>query len=151
MEDKTKKQLDFLLADFQSAKSEIIRRSNLQRIALALLLSLYAYLGSTLAEKQFNHFHIVFLWASTLLGFIYYDREAMEISRLGLIIRERIAKPVGYLLGVKAENIIPTEVHGDFKYPTNMLTKRYDFIFKIIIFLGIPISFSLYFIIKRYC
>ena len=144
MTEKQKKQLDFLLADFKAAKDEISRRSNLQKIVLTLLITFYAWFIPNFIQNSISSDKIVLLLLVVFLAYIFYDREAKEISRLGLIIRERIAKPVSKMLKVKSTKIIPTEVHES-PYPTDKLTKRYDKIFNSIVFLVIPIFYLVLF------
>ncbi len=143
MNEEQKEQLKFLLADFQAAKNEISRRSDLQKVVLMLLVSFHAWFITT--QDLFSIDKIGILWLVVILAYIFYDREAKEISRLGLIISSRICKYVSEILGKPSTQIIPTEVHES-AYPTDELTRKYDIIFNSAIFLIIPVFYTVLFI-----
>ena len=146
MENNKNRQIDFLLADFNSAKNEISRRSTLQKTVLTLLIAFYAWITNELLKDFSNVNRVPIIWLVVPLAYIFYYREGKEISRLGFIIRERIAEYVSEIIDIEKEKIIPTEVMDRERYPTDRITKRYDKIFNYTIFLILPAIFTVLFI-----
>ncbi|MEW8469473.1 MAG: hypothetical protein AB2637_13150 [Candidatus Thiodiazotropha sp.] len=112
MDDKEQRLLDFLLADFNSAKNEISRRSNLQKAVIASMLVFYAWLFQLSFSNGLELPMVVLVWIVSFLGYTFYIRESSEIKRLGWTIKEKIAKPTGAILGHMPEEVIPTEAHA---------------------------------------
>ena len=139
------KQSDFLLADFNAIKAEIARRSNLQKVVLTLIVSFYAWFVPTAMTNSISLINILIIWLVVILAYTFYFREGYEISRLALIIRERIAKYMSEMLKIESDKIIPSEVH-DRQYPTDGITRRYDRIFNSTVFLIIPIVCTIIYI-----
>ncbi len=102
--------LDFLLEDFKRMKSEITRRSNLQKAAIAALLALYA--GIFTSEK-IGIYDVLASWGAALLIAAYIYREHNEIARLGWTIKSEIASQVGTVIGVDQRMVIPSEAQAE--------------------------------------
>lgn len=100
----------YLVADFQAIKSEIARRSNAQKAALAAVVAFYAWLLNQLVSTDLGLWHICAVWIVVILGYVFYKREGLEIGRLGAIARRGIAEIAAKHLNIPAENIIPSEV-----------------------------------------
>lgn len=110
MTEEQKIQHEYLLADFESIKAEIARRSSAQKTALAAVVGFYAWLLNQLVLTNLNPWHITAVWTVVILAYVFYKREGLEISRLGAIVRNNIAEVVSRNLNIPAENIIPSEV-----------------------------------------
>ena len=92
MDDKEQRLLDFLLADFNAIKSEIARRSNLQKAVIASMLAFYAWLFERSLGNGLELTLVILVWIVSFLGYTFYIRETSEINRLGWTIKEKIEK-----------------------------------------------------------
>ena len=150
MTDEQKIQHDYLLADFQATKAEIARRSNAQKTALAAMVGFYAWLLSQLVSTTLCFWHIGAIWIVTILGYVFYRREGVEIVRLGALIRSKIAEVAAKNLNVSAESLIPSEVNAaDKKY--DCVTKTLDRIFSVSLFGLIPGTLTVLYIVETIC
>src|SRR5262249_8234907 len=89
--DKIDRQLEFLRADFQTLKTEIVRRSDLQRYALAAYLVLVSSLTGIVVNGMRLALPVTGLWSGSFLTLLFWCRENLEIIRLAGIIQQRIA------------------------------------------------------------
>jgi hypothetical protein len=143
MDEKQQKLLDFLLADFNAIKSEIARRSALQKAAVAALLALYAWVFN----KTSVTFEVVILsWGTAILAALYVYRESREINRLGWLIKDKIAGQACEITGGDKETLIPSEAHAS-NQDSDGMNKFISTIFVAVIFFVVP----LYLTIKHYC
>jgi len=140
-----KKYLEYLLADFGAIKSEIARRSNLQRIIIAAYISVMAIVGKEAASYTLTAPLLVGLWISGTLAFQFYTREGLEIGRLGLIIRKRIAPLVSEILKVETQDLLHSETNAAFP-DIDKITTRYDRQFKWILFFILPLVFTVFYL-----
>ena len=111
--DSQQRQMDFLLADFAAIKAEINRRSTLQRVVLFGYVALWALVIQQAPSFSVPGLWIVTVWVAAVLGFQFYARERLEISRLGGVIKTRIAPVASSIIGVPAADIVPSETKGD--------------------------------------
>lgn len=147
MTDEQNKQHDYLLADFQATKAEIARRSNAQKTALAAMVVFYAWLLNQLVSTNFGLWHLGAIWIVTILGYVFYKREGVEIGRLGVLIRRNIAEVAAKDLNVSAENLLPSEVSAaDDKY--DCISKALDWIFSVSLFGLIPGALTVFYIFE---
>ena len=148
MEDDKEKLMNFLLADYQSIKSEIARRSNLQKAIHAALVAFYLWmLNNYFSENNKLHL-VVIMWAVVLLTYLYYQKEHLEIQRLGSIIRSKIAETASGILSVEPKILLPTETDSaNEKYGCK--TRAYNTALMVSIFLLIPISVTLYYLLTE--
>lgn len=112
MDDKENKLLEFLLADFDALKSEIARRSNLQKAVVAAVLAFYAWSFQRMLSNHIELTVVLIAWVVSFLAFTFYTREGSEIERLGWTIKSKIAVPASKILGVTPEEVIPSEAHS---------------------------------------
>jgi hypothetical protein len=89
--DEKQGQLSCLLTDFTSLKSEIARRSDLQRVAVLAYVGIVALLFREQATSAASVAWVPAAWVSCLLAALYYVREQLEIERLAGIIRQGVA------------------------------------------------------------
>ena len=149
MDDKEQRLLDFLLADFNAAKSEIARRSNLQKAVTASMLAFYAWLFQRSLSNGLELSLVVLVWVVSFLGYTFYIRENSEIKRLGWTIKENIAKPTGAILGRSPEEVIPTEAHAT--EPSEVGWRQIiSVVFKVFIYLVAPLYLSGTYLCKAY-
>ncbi len=131
-----------ILADFNSVKSEIARRSGLQRVALVLLLTAYGFLFKFNLDSYDNEplLGLVFAllaWLASYLTYIFYEREHIEIMRLGGIIRDTMAPKVKELLG---KEVFFSETFPDHSDKAALLQRDFDSV----VYWVIPIFFLIY-------
>lgn len=150
MTDEQKIHHDYLLADFQATKAEIARRSNTQKTALAAMVAFYASLLNPLVSISLGLWHIVAVWIVTILGYVFYKREGLEIGRLGALIRTKIAEVAAKDLNVLAENLIPSEVSAADK-EFDCKTRLLDWIFSVSLFGLIPGTITVLYIVEAVC
>jgi hypothetical protein len=150
MTDEQKIQHDYLLADFQATKAEIARRSNAQKTALAAMVAFYAWLLNQLVSTSLGPWHIGAVWIVTILGYVFYKREDIEIGRLGALIKIKIAGVAAKNLNVSAENILPSEVCAADK-EFDCKTKSLDWIFSVSLFGLIPITLTTFYLFEATC
>lgn len=149
MDEKKQRFLDFLLADFNATKSEIARRSNLQKAVTASMLAFYAWLFERSLSNGLELSLVVLVWIVSLLGYTFYIRESAEIRRLGWTIKEKIAKPTGVILGRSTEEVIPSEAHAT--EPSEVGWRQIvSVIFKVFIYLVAPLYLTGTYLCKAY-
>lgn len=150
MTDEQKIQHDYLLADFQAIKAEIARRSNAQKTALAAIVAFYAWPLNQLVAANLSVWHIGAIWVVTILGYVFYKREGLEIGRLGALIKTKIAEVAAKNLNVSPEHLIPSEVcAADEKFDCK--TKPLDWIFSVTLFGLIPGTLTVLYIVEAIC
>lgn len=137
--------LQFVRADIESIKAEIARRSNLQRIVLATYIAAIAFVAKVATSQELTAPLLVGLWVSGTLALQFYTREGIEIRRLGLIIRERIAPIVSEILRVTAQDVFPSETNKKFS-KLDKITSAYDRQFKWILFLVLPLAITVFYL-----
>ncbi|MBI3637295.1 MAG: hypothetical protein HY216_13960, partial [Candidatus Rokubacteria bacterium] len=143
------RQLDFLLADLAALKTEIARRAGLQRLALALYLALVAAVtGSLMADKKLA-VAIAGLWMGGLLALLFWCREHLEISRLGCLISQRIAKKASAILGVPEADLVPSEVMPTVDETVDRETHRYHVAFMWLALFVTPLLLTLHALLQR--
>lgn len=150
MTDEQKIKHDYLLADFQATKAEIARRSNAQKTALAAMIAFYAWLLNQLVSSTIGLWHIGAIWIVTILGYVFYKREAIEIGRLGKLIRTKIAEVAANDLNVSAEKLIPSEVQAGDK-EADCKTEALDWVFSLSLFGLIPGTLTGIYIVEAIC
>jgi hypothetical protein len=143
MEAKEQKLLEFLLADFNAIKSEIARRSNLQKAAVAALFALYAWVFN---KTSVNIEAVILSWVAAILAGMYVYRESREISRLGWVIKHNVAGQASKIIGVDEKSIFPSEAHAS-EPSADIPYKIISTIFAIVIYFIVP----LYLTIKYFC
>lgn len=89
-EELQKIQTDFLLADFNSIKLEISRRSDQQKTAYLLYLAGISWIFTTVVSSEPHITYILVTWFVLVIAKIFIDKEGLEIGRLGGIIRLQI-------------------------------------------------------------
>lgn len=136
------KHLEFLLADFNAIKAEIARRSNLQRVVLAAYIGLFAVVGKQIASYSATAPLVIGLWFGSALSLQFYTRESLEITRLGSIIRERIAPVANKILNVPIEDLLPSQTNSEFP-KINSVTSLYNIQFKWIVFFCLPLLITI--------
>lgn len=135
--DTQQKHLDYLLADFAAIKAEIGRRSTLQRAVLVAYVAVLAVEFQRAASSTLSTLWIVALWAASALAFQFYAREALEIARLGTVIRERIALVASEIIGAPADRLLPSETNAEI--PATLSRRRfYDSSFNWVVFFAAP-------------
>ena len=107
------KHLDYLLADFAAIKSEIARRSTLQRLVLAAYLAILAVVFQQAVSPALSAPWVIVLWSASAFGFQFYAREGLEIGRLATVIHTRIAPLAGEIIGVPPERLLPSEMNPE--------------------------------------
>ena len=142
------KHLDFLIADFSATKAEIARRSNLQRIVLAAYVALLGLVFKQAASSNLTLFWICGLWISGALAQSFHQRERLEISKLGRLIKERMAKTASDILEVNQKDLLHSQTNGSFPEITKQ-TQPLDHLFHWSLFCFIPILITIFFFFKR--
>ncbi|MEW6441851.1 MAG: hypothetical protein AB1640_13030 [bacterium] len=143
LSEKDKQSLDFLKADFNAIKAEIGRRSSLQKAVLLAYFAVLAFVFRADASGSFLVSRISALWLSAILAFLYYQREDLEIRRLGAIISEKIAISAERITSTPKECLLPSET--DNYHPKYCRSaKVYYVIFQWLTFLVIPILLTVY-------
>lgn len=141
-------QLKFLLADFTATKSEIARRSSLQRVVLAVYVAALAVVFREVVTSHASAIWLLAVWAAAALAFQFYAREGLEIMRLSRIIRDRTAHKAAALIGCQKEDLLPSET--DPEVPQTLPRRiSYDRSFNWALFCGAPAALSAIFIAKR--
>ena len=142
-EEKEKKLLEFLLADFNAMKSEIARRSNLQKAAVAALLALYAWVFNALNDGNSVEL-IVISWGAAILVGTHVYRERMEIRRLGGIIKNNVARKAGKIIGTDGNSITPSEAPASDPNDAS-LRKSISLLFAVVVYFIVPLLLTLKF------
>jgi hypothetical protein len=141
MNDKEQRLLDFLLADFNAIKSEIARRSNLQKAVIAAMLAFYTWLFQRSLGNGLELSLVVLVWVVSFFGYTFYLRESAEIKRLGWTIKEKIGKPTGVILSRSTEEVIPSEA-GATELPEGSWRPMISTLFQIFLYLIAPLYFA---------
>jgi len=149
LENKKQKHLDFLLADYNAMKSEIARRSNLQRVVLAAYIAAIVLVFKGATESNLTSLHIMIIWITSTLTLNYYFREGMEICRLGEIIKTRISPVVSKIIDVDPNEIFPSQTCSQISKIDN-ITKKYDQQFNWTLFFIVPLGITLFYFTKNY-
>jgi len=145
LKDKEQKQLDYLLADYGAVKSEIARRSNLQRVVLAAYISVVALILKEATEATLTSLFIMGLWLSAALSLNYYIREGLEICRLGEIAKNRISTVASKIIDVDPKVLLPSQASSQLAEIDN-ITKIYDRQFNWVLFLVVPAGVTLFYL-----
>lgn len=140
---KQNKYLDFLIADFNAIKLEIARRSNLQRVLLAAYIAMLAIIFNEFTKANFSLVWICGLWVGVTLAQIFYQRERLEIERLGRIVKKRIAKEASEILERDQRTLLHSQTNSQFN-EINRQTHPIDRLFHWAIFFIIPILLTIY-------
>ncbi len=148
MEDNKEKLMGFLLADYQSIKNEIARRSNLQKAIHAALVAFYLWMLNNYFSENNKLNLIVVMWAVVILAYLFYQKEHFEIQRLGSIIRNKIAETASGILGVDPKSILPSETDSANEIYDHK-TRAYNTALMVSIFILIPISVTLYYLLTE--
>src|SRR4030067_3498558 len=143
---KKDRKIECLIADFGAIKSEIARRSSLQRVVLAAHIGIIAYIVQNAISKETSYIWVFVIWLTALLSTNFYFREDLEIHRLGRIIETKISKYISEHINVPEGELFPSEETYEKKYLK--FTKKYDFEFNWIVFLLFPFALSSYIIIN---
>lgn len=147
--EKEKRQIDCLIADFGAIKSEIGRRSNLQRVVIAAYLAVMVFIFQQVASDNIMIIWVAVLWWSAALTITYYFREDLEIHRLGSIIKNNIAPIISKSIQASALELFPSENEYDKTYLK--FTRPYDIEFNWSIFFLFPMVMSGYIISHQKC
>lgn len=141
-------QLKCLLADFNSIKTEIVRRSTLQRFVLVAQLAVLALVFQQAATSALTSLWVVGLWVSSALAFQFYAREGLEIARLGAIISKKIAPIASELTGAAPQYLFPSQTDPE---ATDTLERRsaYNREFMWAVFFVIPMLLTVLFTAAR--
>ncbi len=148
-EDQRRGQLSCLIADFAAVKSEISRRSDLQRVVVAAYLGLVALSAREGLSGQANSGWIPALWAGCFIALQYYVREGLEIGRLSSIIKSKIAPSASTLLDAGGVPLFPSETDPE-ATDTKSLRRRYDRQFFWIAFFVAPILITAWFAMSKW-
>jgi hypothetical protein len=122
--------IECILADFDSVKGEIARRSELQRVAILMLLTAYGFLFKFYLDSYDNKplLGLVFVALASLASYLtknFYKREHVEIMRLGRIIECQMAPEVKKLLG---KEVFFSETVPNHSSETRLLQSYFDFV-----------------------
>ena len=148
--DSQQRQMDFLLADFAAIKAEINRRSTLQRVVLFGYVALWAFVIQQSRYFPVPGLWIVTIWVAAALGFQFYARERLEISRLGEVIRTRIALVASSILGVPAADLVPSQTKGNSALDRSRSQRRaYNRTFMWTVFFTVPILTTLWYAVEH--
>jgi hypothetical protein len=99
--------------------------------------------GWLLADKNLS---VAFpgLWLGGVLALLFWCREHLEIRRLGLLIREKIAEKAGAILEVpKAVDLVPSAVDATVDKVKDRTTRRYHRAFMWLAFFVTPMFLTL--------
>ena len=145
------RQLDFLLADLNALKTEILQRNASQRVALTLYLAgVVAVSGSLLVDNKNLSVAIPGLWLGGLLTLLFWCREALEITRLGRI-RKRIAAKARAILGaLEAEDLVPSAEAPTVNKDMDRTTHCYHLAFMWLALFVTPLLLTLHTLLQRF-
>lgn len=146
--DEKQGQLNCLLADFAALKSEIGRRSDLQRIVILAHVGVLALVFREQATSSASLAWVPAVWISSLLAAMYYVREQLEIGRLAGIIRSGLSKDAAALLGNTTIHLFPSETNPE-STPTKATRLKYQREFLWLVFIIGPILITVWFIWAR--
>jgi uncharacterized membrane protein YciS (DUF1049 family) len=145
---KQQKHLDFLVADFNATKAEIARRSNLQRIVLAAYIVLIGVVFKQSASSNLSLFWICGLWIGGVLAQSFHQRERLEISKLGRVIKERIARTASNILEINLKDLLHSQTNGNFPELSKQ-THPFDRLFHWSLFCFIPVLMTIFLFFER--
>ena len=150
MTEEQKKYADYLRDDFLSIKSEIGRRSNLQRYVLAAYIGLVALVMKFVMEDKVNIELIIAVYGTLILAQVYKYREWLEIKRLGLIIKEKITPILRELLNLDSDDqIFHSQTNPYIDSMPRVRRRILSCIFNCIIFVIVPLLVSANFLINN--
>jgi hypothetical protein len=141
MNEQTVKHLDCLIKDFEVIKSEIARRSNLQRIVLAAYFAVLAFTFQKATQPPLESIWVMVIWVVSFLALQFYCREGLEIVRLSGIIRDKIVPLASMKLGVDTSELFHSETNAS-NPMTERFTGPYDEQFNWIVFGIAPCLFT---------
>jgi len=148
LDEAQREQLKFLLADFGAIKAEIARRSTLQRVVLVGYLAVVALVFQQTVFASLSRLWVFAIWAIAALAYQFYVREGLEVSRLGTIIEERIAKTASDITGVPPAKLLPSET--DSELPNTLKLRRaYDWQFNWAVFFLVPLGVTVVFAVTQ--
>ncbi|MEW8025807.1 MAG: hypothetical protein AB2803_19135 [Candidatus Thiodiazotropha sp.] len=139
--------LEYLRTDIVSIKSEIARRSNLQRVVFVMYITVIAVVAKGVSSHELTAPLLVGLWVSGTLFLQFYERESLEISRLGSIIQERISPIATNILQIDQQDLFPSETNKVFP-KFDMITARYDRQIKWLLFFVLPLSITVFYLLQ---
>lgn len=140
-EELQKIQVGFLLADFNSIKSEIGRRSDQQKTAYLVYLAGISWIFTMAVSSEPRIFYVFVTWFVAIIAMIFIDKEGREIGRLGRIIRVKICGELKKITDIDGSQLIPSE---NISIKTDETCTRLDTYFNSIVFFVIPLVISLY-------
>jgi len=142
LNEREKKQLEYLLADFTAVKSEIARRSTLQWFILGGYFSALAFAFQRVITPNSAGLWLTATWVVAALAYQFYAREYLEIMRLSRdVIRVQIAMRAGHLLNLEREDLLPSETSEEDAEATRRY--RYARSFNWVAFFLIPLLLTL--------
>ena len=118
MDERKKKHFEILLADYSAIKSEIARRSNLQRIVLGSYVAAIAFIFKQVVDYSKSSLWPAVLWWAVALALQFYMREDLEIKRLDSLISGKIAMLASKKIDVPVDQI--------FHSGTKAANQKYD-------------------------
>ena len=142
------KHLDFLIADFSVTKAEIARRSNLQRIVLAAYIALVGFVFKQSATSNLSLLWICGLWIGGALAQSFHQRESLEISKLGRVIKERMAQVSSDILEIDLKDLLHSQTDGDFAEISKQ-TQPLDRLFHWSLFCIIPTLITIFLFLEK--
>lgn len=146
--DQQQGQLSCLLADFNALKSEIARRSDLQRIVVLAYVGVLALVFRERATSIPSVVWVPVIWISDCLAVLYYEREQLEIERLAGVIKASVAVNAKVLCAATT-NLFASETDPE---STGTLKKRfrYQCEFDMILFVVAPALLTALFLLERF-
>lgn len=146
-EELQKIQVSFLLADFNSIKSEISRRSDQQKTAYLVYLAGISWIFTMVVSSEPRISYIFVTWFAAIIAMIFIDKEGREIGRLGRIIRLQICGELKKITDIDESQLIPSE---NISIKTDETCTKLDIYFNSIIFFVIPFVILLYILSIKY-
>ncbi len=142
------KYVDCLRDDFSSIKSEIGRRSNLQRYILGVYVGLLAFSVKLLFDNKLSFELLIIVFGTSILAQIYHYRERLEINRLGRIISDKIAPALQGVLGLNSvEEIFHSQTNNEIESLPNR--RPLSLIVNWTVFVIVPLLIALYFLVTN--
>lgn len=146
-EESQKIQIDFLLADFNSIKSEISRRSDQQKTAYLLYMAAISWMFTKIVSNEPHFSYMLVTWLVAFFAKMFIDKEGLEIGRLGKIIRVHICGELKKITDIDGAYLIPSE---NISIKEDDVCTRYHTKFNFITYFLIPIVISLYILYVKY-
>lgn len=142
-EESQKIQVDFLLADFNSIKTEIVRRSGLQKTAYLLYLAGISWIFARTISSDLNQYYIVATWLISFISWLFIYREGLEIGRLANIVRYQICKELEKITGIDEKLFAPSEhIDPEIDNKTKRERSLLDSVFNLIVFVHVPAAIT---------